>query len=60
MLGALGKIKRMPGFSGRRSWGMMGTKSLPSAPKPWSQMTEQVGLGAVSSSMDGSMGIMTF
>jgi multisubunit Na+/H+ antiporter MnhC subunit len=51
---ALGKMKRIAGFSGKCSSGMMGTKSLPSAPSPWSQMIEALGFGAVSISMQGN------
>ena len=37
--GACGNTKRMPGAAGSRSSGTIGTKSLPSAPRPCSQMT---------------------
>ena len=51
--GACGKTKRTATAGGSASSGTIGTKSLPSAPSPWSQMTLAVGCGAVSSSMQG-------
>src|ERR1700733_15956384 len=41
--GALGKMKRGATLSGRRNSGTKGTKSVPSAPSPCSQMTLAVG-----------------
>lgn len=43
-IGAWGKTKRSGGCGGRRKAGTMGAKSCPLAPKPWSQMTECVGV----------------
>src|SRR5206468_8097479 len=48
MVRACGKMKRMPGRPARSSSRTMGTKSLPSAPRPCSQMTEISGLSLVS------------
>src|ERR1700735_5680587 len=41
--GAFGKMKRGATSSGRRNSGTRGTKSVPSAPRPCSQMTLAVG-----------------
>ena len=52
--GACGKTKRIGSDAGSRISPTIGTKSLPSAPRPCSQMTAAAGFGPVSSSMDGS------
>src|ERR1700743_323362 len=48
--GAVVKMKRGATLSGSRSSGTTGTKSVPSAPRPWSQITLAVG---------GVTGVMT-
>jgi len=40
--GAWGKMKRTPTPAGKLSWGTIGAKSLPSAPRPCNQITEAV------------------
>src|SRR5690606_6957237 len=52
--GACGKTNRIAGQSSRTSSGTSGTKSLPSAPRPCSQITAQRGSGPVSRSMVSS------
>src|SRR6218665_665210 len=47
-IGALGKMKRTPPSALRSSSSQMGTKSLPSAPRPCSTMMLVCGFGAVS------------
>src|SRR5882724_12154877 len=49
-IGACGNTKRMPS-GGSDSSRTIGTKSLPSAPSPCSQMTEWLGFGLVSISI---------
>ena len=52
--GACGKTKRIGSDAGSRISSTIGTKSLPSAPRPCNQMTAAAGFGPVSCSMDGS------
>src|SRR5688572_19096664 len=52
--GACGKTNRIAGASSRPSSPTIGTKSLPSAPRPCSQMTAADGLLPVSTSMPSS------
>src|SRR6476661_6465981 len=58
MVRACGKMKRMPGRPARSSSRTMGTKSLPSAPRPCSQMTETSGLSLVSTVTCSSSSLM--
>src|SRR6476661_8289190 len=58
MVRACGKMKRMPGRPARSSSRTMGTKSLPSAPRPCSQMTETSGLSPVSTVTCSSSSLM--
>src|SRR5687767_1181379 len=57
--GACGKTKRIAGAPARSSSFTIGTKSLPSAPRPWSQMTLAAGLLPVSISMVSSRPVMS-
>ena len=52
--GACGKTKRIGSAAGSRISPTIGTKSLPSAPRPWSQITAAVGCGPVSCSTQGN------
>ena len=54
--GACGNTKRMPGQPSRTSSGTIGAKSLPSAPKPCSQMMLQAGYFEVTCSTVCSIG----
>lgn len=51
MYGACGKMKRPAGEVGSSSSGITVTKSVPSAPKPCSQMTEKAGVAPVERSI---------
>ena len=53
--GALGKTKRIGAHPVRSSSGTIAAKSLPSAPRPWSQMTAAVGSGPLVVSIQGRM-----
>lgn len=52
--GACGKTKRIAGLAGSARAGMTGSKSLPSAPSPCSQITADVGEDPVLTMMGGS------
>ena len=56
--GAWGKTKRTAGAADIPSSGTMGSKSWPSAPRPWSQMTAARGAGPVSISIVSSRPLM--
>src|SRR3981081_4141851 len=60
MVGACGKTKRIAGQPVKSSSRTIGTKSEPSAPRPCIQITETVGLGAVSIWMVSSRGLFIF
>ena len=51
--GACGNTKRSESDFGSRISSTIGTKSLPSAPRPCSQITDAFGCAPVSSSMQG-------
>src|SRR3954468_10537589 len=54
IVGACGNTNRMAGAASSLSSGTIGAKSLPSAPRPCSQMTAADGFGAVSISIVSS------